>query len=92
MMPETTNVALEQRLANIEEALALCHATIAEQTEALRTQTEMLTALWRELAKEPGPSPAVAAIQQLSQLLTQRLDQIAASVEAMAHRHALAAE
>lgn len=32
----------------------MCQAAIGEQTEALHTQTEMLTALWRELTKEHG--------------------------------------
>lgn len=83
-MPETTTAAIEQRLANLEELLTLCQAAIGEQTEALRTQTEMLTALWRELTKEPGPSPAAAAIERLSELISVRLDQIAASVNAVA--------
>lgn len=83
-MTETTPTLIEQRLANLEEVLTLCQAAIGEQTEALRTQTEMLTALWRELTQEPGPSPAVAAIERLSQLIRERLDQIAASVDAVA--------
>lgn len=91
-MTETTTAMLEQRLANLEELLTLCQAAIGEQTEALRTQTEMLTALWRELTKEPGPSPAVAAIERLSQLMTQRLDRIAASVDAVGQNQAVPAE
>ena len=54
-MSDMTTAVIEQRLATLEEVLTLCQAAISEQNEALRTQTEMLTALWRELTKEPGP-------------------------------------
>jgi len=91
-MTETTGATIEQRLASLEEVITLCQAAVSEQTEALRTQTEMLTALWRELTKEPGPSPAVAAIERLSQLITQQLDRIAALVEVGVQRQAMPAE
>ena len=91
-MSEMTTATMEQRLATLEEVLTLCQATISEQNEALRTQTEMLTALWRELTKEPGPSPAVAAIERLSGLLAERLEQIAASVDAVMQHQAVQAE
>jgi len=91
-MTETTGATIEQRLASLEEVITLCQAAVSEQTKALRTQTEMLTALWRELTKEPGPSPAVAAIERLSQLITQQLDRIAALVEVGVQRQAMPAE
>ena len=91
-MSAMTTAVIEQRLATLEEVLTLCQAAISEQNEALRTQTEMLTALWRELTKEPGPSPAVAAIERLSGLLAERLEQIAASVDAVMQHQAVQAE
>lgn len=91
-MTGTASATIEQRLASLEEVLTLCQAAIGEQTDALRTQTEMLTALWRDLTKEPGPSPAVAAIERLSKLLTERLDQIAASVDALTPHQAVAGQ
>ena len=91
-MTETTTALLEQRLANLEEVLTLCQAAIGGQTEALRTQTEMLTALWRELTKEPGPSPALAAIERLSHLMTERLDRIAAAVDAVVQQQTVLGE
>jgi uncharacterized coiled-coil protein SlyX len=91
-MTETTSATIEQRLASLEEVITLCQAVVGEQTEALRTQTETLTALWRELTKEPGPSPAVMAIERLSQLITQQLDQITALVEVVVQRQAMPAE
>ena len=91
-MSAMTTAIIEQRLTTLEEVLTLCQAAISEQNEALRTQTEMLTALWRELTREPGPSPAVAAIERLSGLLAERLEQIAASVDAVMQHQAVQAE
>jgi hypothetical protein len=72
---------VSQRLDAVVEALAIFQAAIDGQMDILRTHTEMLTALWREAMKEPGPSGAVQAIERLSSLMTTRLDRISAEVE-----------
>jgi hypothetical protein len=83
---------VNQRLDAVTELLAIFQAAIDGQTEILRMQTEMLTALWREATKETGPSAAVQAIERLSALMTARLDRISAAVEAVAQRQPLATE
>jgi hypothetical protein len=82
---------LDQRLASLEDLLAIFRTALEGQTDILRAQTEMLSALWRELAKEPGPSPAVQAIERLTTLMTVRLDAIAVAVQSVAERQLLPA-
>jgi hypothetical protein len=78
---------LDQRLASLEDLLAIFRTALDGQTDVLRAQTEMLSALWRELTKEPAPSPAAQAIEGLTALITARLDAIAAAVQSVAERH-----
>jgi hypothetical protein len=80
------DVTLDQRLASIEDLLAIFRAALDGQTDVLRAQTEMLSALWRDLTKEPGPSPAVQAIERLTDLITARLDALGATVQSVAER------
>jgi hypothetical protein len=80
------DVSLDQRLASLEDLLTMFRTALDGQTNILRTQTEMLAALWRELTREAGPSPAVQAIDRLTTLMIKRLDAIAATVQLAAER------
>ena len=80
------DVSLEQRLTILEDLLTMFRTALDGQTDVLRTQTEMLAALWRELTREPGPSLAVQAIDNLTTLMITRLDAIAAVVQSAAER------
>ena len=80
------DVSLDQRLASLEDLLTMFRAALDGQTDVLRTQTEMLAALWRELTREPGPSPAVQVIDHLTSLMITRLDAIAADVHSAVER------
>jgi hypothetical protein len=84
----------DQRLASIEEVLTILQDVIARQTEAIAIQTEMLTALWREVTPEedPPPSPAAEAIERLRSVITNRLDQLETAVQAVTRRQASPAE
>jgi hypothetical protein len=82
---------VNERLDAVMELSAIFQAAIDGQTEILRTQTEMLTALLREATKDPGPSAAVQAIGRLSALMTARLDACRLRSKRW-HRQPLAAE
>jgi hypothetical protein len=86
------DVSLDQRLASLEDLLGMFRTALDGQTDILRTQTEMLAALWRELTREPGPSPAVQAIDHLTTLIITRLDAIAATVQSAAERQVVLAD
>jgi hypothetical protein len=86
------DVSLDQRLASLEDLLGMFRTALDGQTDILRTQTEMLAALWRELTREPGPSPAVQAIDHLTTLIITRLDAITATVQSAVERQVVLAD
>jgi hypothetical protein len=86
------DVSLDQRLASLEDLLGMFRTALDGQTDILRTQTEMLAALWRELTREPGPSPAVQAIDHLTTMIITRLDAITATVQSAVERQVVLAD